>query len=671
MIPLPVAEVHHIVEMQSLVNLVEMKRLVAETEFWQLCAKAEPTTNYAIIQTLQEMLVSNVSGISEEVQSAVSEYLENQEGQLGPEDVDNILGIVSEKVGSLPENVEEGVTRLVSGAYLLGRNEMAKQIKIEPFFDVNDVAAQEWLQNDAMFWVGSYYDREMGEKIAAVTKEIVLDEGLSRVEAGKKLKEALGDRFDKSDAYWEGLAGTAVTRARTFGTVGTLEEVGALTYRWINPDDERTCPVCDALDGTVFEVKNAVAQRKAMMAIQDPEEVREKFGWPSSKDRSRIAGMSPEELSKESWILPPIHFYCRCAINVEDFATGLDAFSGGMEADAGETLTGFSSPQISPPQYETGDAPQGELFLEEKLSDADLSVPIYELPSGPHENPETDQDYFENMLLLEQKLADNPFENGVGMQGNRVVVKAGGKHRGKIELTLEEKEALANGTFTHNHTPYDRPGMGGGTFSLEDVTTHIQHGLAETRAVEPLIYENGKMSNQAMHYSLKTVMEDPEKFNTALGRAQDFYRKNPHLFVSDRVTELYRDFDDDSYTLSPIEYRKAVDNFWATTVPAEMKKIGIDFQYSKFRTIVPDLVDQSSALKTGMIPKINGFEPGKELSQELKSYVRNQTASLKKPEPNNFDVIDAVGDIPIKQPGPMTIFEQPKLPKKLLKRGVK
>ena len=154
------------------------------------------------------------------------------------------------------------IGRYLAVAYRLGMNEVAKPVGWSIDFQLPDRDALHGLHNCGLFWIGEHYGEALDvAAIKASVRATMLEQGLGRREAGRKLAELLGGQIKRSDAYWRGFAATVATRARSMGALSSMEAVGAFRYEFVNPLDERTSDVCRRLDGTLFTVKGALKLR--------------------------------------------------------------------------------------------------------------------------------------------------------------------------------------------------------------------------------------------------------------------------------------------------------------------------------------------------------------------------------------------------------------------------
>jgi hypothetical protein len=229
----------------------------------------------------------------------------------------------------------------------------SKFLEVKPNFTQQDQAAIDALASHQTFWIGKFYDDKLSNKIAAASKAVLLDQGLGRREAAKRLQQVLTDSFGfdpeapkglpgstgvsipnswkgSTLQYLDGLAANVVTVARNHGQIGAYHEIGVSHYEIVNPKDEKTCLVCGAMAGKVFEVHVAkTMQELEVNGDYTPDQIKTYRPWArSQKDLDKIAGtdvkaghVSAEEskkLAAGGFAYAPFHFKCRCSTDVSE-----------------------------------------------------------------------------------------------------------------------------------------------------------------------------------------------------------------------------------------------------------------------------------------------------------------------------------------------------------------
>ena len=209
-----------------------------------------------------------------------------------------ILGeaFTAEIEADLREIVAESYVRALSDTLGLSR----------PRWDLVDARALDWLQRHHVYWVRHHYDRHLAEDVLSLGEQAIL-EGMSRREAGRLFREALGRRLGQSQLYWEMFANHVVTRSQELGRVEGYERAGVRYLQIRAVLDHRTSCICRNLHGRIIEVDKAARLARRLVAADDPEDVKRIAPWEPCE---RVMGVPSAELP-EHLALPPYHFGCR------------------------------------------------------------------------------------------------------------------------------------------------------------------------------------------------------------------------------------------------------------------------------------------------------------------------------------------------------------------------
>ncbi|NSW82541.1 MAG: minor capsid protein [Syntrophothermus sp.] len=259
-------------------------------------------------QKLAQVLLEGWNAQAQKAINKGAALLQSFEGDIDEKEIKLLLSTIAREMGSgFQAMTQEQVTNLVGTAYILGRKLVGQQVGIEPKLDLIDERARQWLADHTVFWIGDYYDSQLGENIASTVRQLALEQGLGREEVGRQLKAVLGDQFARSDVYWRGLAATTVGRARNFGGVQSMVEAQVSEYEILAVMDERTSPICRFMNGKVFKVEHAVALRDAVLNAKMPEDIKAIHPWRQVKE---VQSWSTEKLAAGGMALPPYHFHC-------------------------------------------------------------------------------------------------------------------------------------------------------------------------------------------------------------------------------------------------------------------------------------------------------------------------------------------------------------------------
>lgn len=280
-----------------------------------------PDAKAALDTTIARLLELREQGASEEqLQAEVETTLQGGLASLGPK----------RAVSMAPK-----MRAAMEAVYGLGKDEILGPMgKVKGEFTVQDTDAIAGLNRLGLLWVGGSYGDAL--PTSDLTQAIAdgLKAGEGRKALGARLKAAAGNSIQRGEVYWEGLAATMATRARSFGALEGMSESGVVTYEYVNPLDERTSSVCRHLDGTRFQVKEARALRDRLLKAETPDEWRSIAPWPRNRDVQDEFGktLPAETLAKRGIMLPPLHMHCRSSVQLV-FADLADLDAGGFSDD--------------------------------------------------------------------------------------------------------------------------------------------------------------------------------------------------------------------------------------------------------------------------------------------------------------------------------------------------
>ena len=272
--------------------------------------------------------------------------------------------------------------RATGAAYMLGQQQIAGTLGWSLSTDLPDRDAIAGLSQTGLLWIGDAYgDRLDQRRILAVVEKTMIRGGLGREEGGKALAAEFTDQYRRSDAYWEMLAATAATRARSAGSLAAMERCGVVTYEFMNPLDERTSDVCRALDGTIYKVKTSLALRDRMLTATSPDEYKAIAPWPRGADVYTAEGAAvyrsgalhlPDgtldtakakpylrpsgELAASGIAFPPLHGHCRSSIEA-DAIEDLDSDGTDPIGDVEPERTEPPPPPPKKPRTKKADTP--------------------------------------------------------------------------------------------------------------------------------------------------------------------------------------------------------------------------------------------------------------------------------------------------------------------------
>jgi hypothetical protein len=212
-----------------------------------------------------------------------------------------------------------------------------RQTKKAVDFSLVDREAVAALSRQQVFWVGDFYGAQLNRRIAAVSQDVIFEQGLSSREAGPVLRRALNREFGlvtggktgfapsiparyagNPDHYFRQVASVSSHQARTFSTLQHFTEAEITRFRLINPQDERTGKICQQMHGQTFSVRTGERHMNRILSAKDPKAVKRIAPWLSGDEiedelggKRRGSVAASDALSRAGVILPPFHSSCR------------------------------------------------------------------------------------------------------------------------------------------------------------------------------------------------------------------------------------------------------------------------------------------------------------------------------------------------------------------------
>lgn len=234
----------------------------------------------------------------------VIKRIENAGEEFTAEDLELALATLEEYLGRpMSELVGDSVEEIQRSAY----EGAFKDLGLKFEFGKKDKGVLQWLNQDALYWIESYYEREVRDKLRETISEVV-SSGESRLQAGKRLQAAFGDRVKKDHLYWEGLSNHITTRTREFAKVSGYIQAGVEFIEVRAVLDNRTTQICRYMHGRVFTVESAKEIRSKIMEADTPEAIKKVAPWITG---GKVKRMRTMKLIEEGVILPPYHWNCR------------------------------------------------------------------------------------------------------------------------------------------------------------------------------------------------------------------------------------------------------------------------------------------------------------------------------------------------------------------------
>lgn len=209
------------------------------------------------------------------------------------------------------------IHKKVAGVYAKAKSKWAEDKPKVIDNTIIDKRAISFIESNGVYWLGERYSSAIAEKVAE-TGKAVLEMGLSTKDFTEMLESQLSNVLDMADyKYWDITAESLLVRSKAFGNVFGMEEVGIKEYTIFAMGDERTCSVCQELDGRSFSVTAVADVCRNVLDLTDPEDVKNALPWTSTPP----IGISSAKLISQGRMLPPIHGHCRCDVVISERTT--------------------------------------------------------------------------------------------------------------------------------------------------------------------------------------------------------------------------------------------------------------------------------------------------------------------------------------------------------------
>jgi len=190
---------------------------------------------------------------------------------------------------------------------------------VEAAFNPWDTQAQVWNQEDATYWIGKSYTRDVSsadtEELSERLRNAIMPaftDGADRFQLADILYEEMNAHHGRSKFYYEGLANHIVTRTFGFGLLSGMDDAGIERYKISAVMDDRTTEICKYMDGVVITVASGLDFANTLINTDDPEAVKDLAPWREPEelpDRKKI-GNDGSKLP-QGMRLPPYHWFCR------------------------------------------------------------------------------------------------------------------------------------------------------------------------------------------------------------------------------------------------------------------------------------------------------------------------------------------------------------------------
>ena len=233
-------------------------------------------------------------------------------------DLDFVLKDIEKTLGQKLESLAEAPFLQASmEAYTDGKRKACKPFKIDYSLDDADLGALNTLDEFNGWYIKDKMSKETSEIINRELGDL-LERGGTKAEFAKTLETALEDHVAASKTYWEILADHTLTKIQNMGHVSGYETAGVQYVKIVAVIDSKTTPICRAMNGKVFKVKEFRKQYDKIMAAAEKHDIKAyKAAQPMlGNDANKLAAannnaFTEDDIKRLGIKLPPYHFRCR------------------------------------------------------------------------------------------------------------------------------------------------------------------------------------------------------------------------------------------------------------------------------------------------------------------------------------------------------------------------
>ena len=243
-----------------------------------------------------------------------------------------IKGMPSDFLPGVSVVLDERGTAVVQDTRTATRQKHRK-LTVSPNLSQVDREGVAALRETTSLFFAPEYERQAARFTERARKRLAdgLERGAGRVEIARDLREEFAASAIH-DRYWQTVAAVHTNRARSFSSASSYLDAGVTRYEVQAVLDERTTPICEFMDGKIFEVGRAIDQFQAFEAADNLDQIKDQIMpfmrvkgndivLPSGSrvaeitaDRGFARPMSDKSLNEEGIHMPPYHFGCRTTV---------------------------------------------------------------------------------------------------------------------------------------------------------------------------------------------------------------------------------------------------------------------------------------------------------------------------------------------------------------------
>ena len=248
-----------------------------------------------------------------EVRDALIEamrHIDSMSGAMTWEALEYIEKRISEALGtSYAEAVKKPLISIHEAAYKMGMKEVVSAAGASFMWNLPDIKSLKILEENTLFWIGSYYDDNLQEGFKAVLQDYFKG-GYNRRDLKELFKVHFRDLVKKPDSYWDLLADHTSTKIREIGRVSGYEQAGINYVQFRAHLDDRTTAICRSMHGRIIPVssmRRQVDNYFKACATRNKDKIKKAWPWVGE---SKAKGTT-KQMIRRNVSLPPLHARCR------------------------------------------------------------------------------------------------------------------------------------------------------------------------------------------------------------------------------------------------------------------------------------------------------------------------------------------------------------------------
>jgi hypothetical protein len=222
-------------------------------------------------------------------------------------------------------SIHEAVTGMYSAGIVMAQG-LAGVMNPEYFqFSLVDTRAIAQLDSMGLIFASTSTGTQIITPVATRLARQALEQGLGLKDASMLFREGLRNIIPlRSDIYYSRLASVVIGRARNFSRILAFDRLHYSYVEVVAVGDERTCPNCSIMNGTVYRVKDLVDVIDRVLEASTPEDLVNTAPFINGIDLetsefnlangSRISTTASSTEMASAGLLPLYHPECRCTV---------------------------------------------------------------------------------------------------------------------------------------------------------------------------------------------------------------------------------------------------------------------------------------------------------------------------------------------------------------------